>query len=158
VMLGAGMRPYFAIRRSAVVVFREFREHAVLRYVHEGTFLAQYGRQMALIVSEHADPANFPDECIFLPLVIGQFTTAVMAFVRLELPYDAIRSAVSSGCERYGSERRDQFSTRALDCRESGLSSRPRNFTYTAIVIWTKRGHRSGCPCSSDFRGRRAVI
>jgi hypothetical protein len=48
----------------------------------QSTFQAAYGRPMAVIASEHADPAQYPDECAFLPALIGAFTDAIMTFVR----------------------------------------------------------------------------
>ena len=50
------------------------------------TFQARYGRPMAAIVSQNADPNSFPDECTFLPQLIGEFTSAVMAHVRQSYP------------------------------------------------------------------------
>jgi hypothetical protein len=41
---------------------------------------------MAVIPSEHADPALYPDECAFLPTLIGAFTDAIMRFVRQKHP------------------------------------------------------------------------
>ena len=41
---------------------------------------------MAAILSQHADPSNFPDECTFLPELIGEFTNAVMTHVRQSHP------------------------------------------------------------------------
>jgi hypothetical protein len=50
------------------------------------TFQARYGRPMAAIVRQNADPNSFPDECTFLPQLIGEFTSAVMAHVRQSYP------------------------------------------------------------------------
>lgn len=41
---------------------------------------------MAVIASEHADPSQYPDECAFLPTLIGAFTDTIMAFVRQTHP------------------------------------------------------------------------
>jgi hypothetical protein len=49
-------------------------------------FAAAYGHPMGAILSEFDDPSLFPDEVAFLPTLIGQFTTAVMAFVKAEHP------------------------------------------------------------------------
>jgi hypothetical protein len=46
------------------------------------TFQARYGKPMAAILSQNADPSGFPDECAFLPELIGEFTGAVMTYVR----------------------------------------------------------------------------
>ena len=50
------------------------------------TFAAAYGHPMGAILSDLADPALFPDELAFLPTLIGQFTDAVMAFVKVAHP------------------------------------------------------------------------
>jgi hypothetical protein len=41
---------------------------------------------MAVITSQNADPASYPNECAFLPGLIGQFTQTIMAFVRQSVP------------------------------------------------------------------------
>jgi hypothetical protein len=48
----------------------------------KSTFQAAHGRPMAVIPSQNAAPASFPDECAFLPGPIGEFTDAIMDFVR----------------------------------------------------------------------------
>ncbi len=50
------------------------------------TFQATYGRPMATIASQNADLAALTDECVFLPELIGQFTSAIMSFVRQTHP------------------------------------------------------------------------
>jgi len=45
-------------------------------------FQARYGRPMAVISSNTVDPALHPEEVEFLPALIGEFTTAVMQFVK----------------------------------------------------------------------------
>ena len=47
-----------------------------------GAFRAAYGREMGVISSQDASPDAFPDECAFLPALIGEFTKAIMDFVR----------------------------------------------------------------------------
>jgi hypothetical protein len=50
------------------------------------SFQQTYGRPMAVIPSENADPSSLTDECAFLPQLIGTFTNAIMAFVRQSQP------------------------------------------------------------------------
>jgi hypothetical protein len=50
------------------------------------TFQTRYGRPMAAILNQNADPSGFPDECTFLPELIGVFTSAVMTHVRQTHP------------------------------------------------------------------------
>jgi len=50
------------------------------------TFLTTYGRPLGLITSQDAPPASFPQECAFLPTLIGQFTDSIINFVRQTQP------------------------------------------------------------------------
>ena len=45
-----------------------------------------YGRPMAVILSENADPSSLANECAFLSQLIGTFTSAIIAFVRQSYP------------------------------------------------------------------------
>jgi hypothetical protein len=47
-----------------------------------GQFLAQYGRAMTVFTDNTADPASYPDEVAFLQTVLGNFTDAIMTYVR----------------------------------------------------------------------------
>ncbi len=51
-----------------------------------GLFQATYGRPMAVIPSDQADPALYTDELDFLPQLIGAFTNQVISFVRTTHP------------------------------------------------------------------------
>jgi hypothetical protein len=46
------------------------------------TFAALYGHPMATLTVNTVDPAAYPDEAAYLPTVIGNFTAAIMSFVR----------------------------------------------------------------------------
>ena len=46
------------------------------------TFQSQYGRQMHVFTDPSNDPTPYPQESAFLPGLIGQFTAAIMTFVR----------------------------------------------------------------------------
>jgi len=46
------------------------------------TFQSQYGRAMHVFTDPSNDPTAYPQESAFLPGLIGQFTAAIMAFVR----------------------------------------------------------------------------
>ena len=48
----------------------------------QAQFLAQYGFAMPAITTNSVNPASYPDEVAFLAMVLGNFTNAVMAFVR----------------------------------------------------------------------------
>jgi hypothetical protein len=47
-----------------------------------GEFLTEYGRTMTVFSDNTADPATYPDEVTFLQAVIGNFTAAIMDYVR----------------------------------------------------------------------------
>ena len=49
-------------------------------------FLRRYGRPMAVIPSERSDPGPYSQECAFLQSLIGEFTAAIMAYVRQTQP------------------------------------------------------------------------
>jgi hypothetical protein len=49
-------------------------------------FQTSQGRAMRTIPSHNADPAAFPEECAFLAALIGQFTDAIIAYVRTGYP------------------------------------------------------------------------
>ena len=47
-----------------------------------GEFETQYGRAMTVFTDNTADPAAYPDEVVFLQTVLGNFTAAIMDYVR----------------------------------------------------------------------------
>jgi phage tail sheath gpL-like len=49
-------------------------------------FAALYGHSLATITLNTVDPTAYPDEAAYLPTVIGNFTNAIMTFVRGTLP------------------------------------------------------------------------
>ncbi len=50
------------------------------------TFEAQYGKTMAQILTNTADPSATPDEAAFLPSLIGAHTAAIRAYVQATYP------------------------------------------------------------------------
>ena len=50
------------------------------------TFQAQYGQPMAVITSNTVDPTTVPQEAVFLPGLIGNFTAQIRSFVRATYP------------------------------------------------------------------------
>jgi len=49
-------------------------------------FLAEYGTAMAVITTNTVNPASYPNEVAYLPTVIGNFTNAIMSYVRGSQP------------------------------------------------------------------------
>ena len=45
-------------------------------------FLTEFGREIGVIVDNSPLPSLFPDEAIFLPRLIGEFTSSIMSYVR----------------------------------------------------------------------------
>lgn len=50
------------------------------------TFATQYGHPMATITQNTVNPADYPNESAYLPAVIGNFTAAIMSYVRASYP------------------------------------------------------------------------
>jgi hypothetical protein len=49
-------------------------------------FEARYGRPLPVITANDVDPADYPDEIEFLADVLGEFTSAVMTYVKATYP------------------------------------------------------------------------
>jgi hypothetical protein len=52
----------------------------------QNQFQAQYGRPMAVITTNTVDPASYPEETAFLASVLGNFTSAIVSYVRASQP------------------------------------------------------------------------
>jgi len=48
----------------------------------QAQFLAEFGRAMTTFTTNTVDPTAYPDEILFLQTVLGNFTAAIMAYVR----------------------------------------------------------------------------
>jgi hypothetical protein len=82
VMANAGVTPYL---QFGEVQWWYFAAPSGMPFYDDYTksmFQTAHGRPLGTITSQNADPAAFPDECAFLPTLIGQFTNAIMDFVR----------------------------------------------------------------------------
>jgi hypothetical protein len=53
---------------------------------NQSSFETEYGRAMTVFTTNTADPTSYPDEAAYLPAVIGNFSNAVMSFVRTSQP------------------------------------------------------------------------
>jgi hypothetical protein len=49
-------------------------------------FLATFGREISVILESSALPSQYPEEASFLPRLIGEFTSAIMSYVRSTIP------------------------------------------------------------------------
>jgi hypothetical protein len=81
-MASAGVRPYLQFGEVQWWYFAAGSGMPFYDSYATTTFQARYGKPMAAILSQNADPGGYPDECAFLPEAIGEFTSAVMTYVR----------------------------------------------------------------------------
>jgi hypothetical protein len=81
-MASAGVRPYVQFGEVQWWYFAAGSGMPFYDSYTTTTFQARYGKPMAAILSQNADPSGYTDECAFLPELIGEFTDAVMTYVR----------------------------------------------------------------------------
>jgi hypothetical protein len=86
VMAAAGLVPYLQFGEVQWWYFAAASGMPFYDDYTENAFQAAYGRAMQVIPSQNSAPADFPNECAFLPTLIGQFTDTIMAFVRQTYP------------------------------------------------------------------------
>ena len=113
------------------------------------TFQSQYGRPMHVFTDPNNDPTLYPQESAFLPGMIGQFTAAIMAFVRQTYanarfealyPPDTNDAALTSVINLPS-----QWSPANLDCFKT------ENFTYTGDCDLNKAATSIGLPMQLGF-------
>jgi hypothetical protein len=93
VMAGAGMSPYLQFGEvqwwyfpgPTATVATEPGMPFYDAYT-TGAFQTAYGRPMAIIPNQNANPGPLAQECAFLPGLIGAFTSAIRDFVRSSFP------------------------------------------------------------------------
>ena len=81
-MASAGLRPYLQFGEVQWWYFAAASGMPFYDSYTTSTFQARYGKPMGAILSQNADPSGYPDECAFLPELIGEFTSAMMTYVR----------------------------------------------------------------------------
>jgi hypothetical protein len=86
IMASAGVTPYLQFGEVQWWYFADPSGMPFYDTYTTTSFQQTYGRAMAVIPSETADPAGFTDECTYLPQLIGTFTNTIMAFVRQSYP------------------------------------------------------------------------
>jgi hypothetical protein len=130
VMASAGIQPYL---QFGEVQWWYFAAPSGMPFYDEFTksaFQAAYGRAMAVIPSEHADPANYASECAFLPTLIGRFTSRVMEFVRqahADVRFEVLYppDVNDTPLNRLINYPRNDWTSTTLNCMKT------ENFTYT---------------------------
>lgn len=86
VMSAAGVTPYLQFGEVQWWYFADASGMPFYDAYTAAAFQAQYGTAMQTIATPAADPAQYPQECAFLPGLIGDFCAAVMAYVRQSQP------------------------------------------------------------------------
>jgi hypothetical protein len=86
VMEEAGATPYLQFGEVQWWYFADSEGMPFYDAYTQSQFAAEYQTVMRTIPSEQSDPAAFPEEVEFLPRLIGEFTSAVMAHVRAAHP------------------------------------------------------------------------
>ena len=82
------------------------------------TFAAQYGRPLATITAKYCfAPTAYPDEVAYLPTVIGNFTAAIMTFVRATQPTCRFEVLYPTDVNQTASQSSDQLSNRCVGRR-----------------------------------------
>jgi hypothetical protein len=82
VMANAGVTPYLQFGEVQWWYFAAASGMPFYDDYTKSAFQTAHARPLGTITSQNATPATFPDECAFLPTLIGQFTQAIMDFVR----------------------------------------------------------------------------
>lgn len=85
-MAAAGVTPYLQFGEVQWWYFAAASGMPFYDAYATSTFQAQYGRPMAVITSQNEDPSGVSQECSFLQSLIGQFTSAIRAYVRQTYP------------------------------------------------------------------------
>jgi hypothetical protein len=87
VMQEAGMQPYMQFGEVQYWYFPDDLSGLPLYDDYtKSRFRTAYGREMAVITNSSVLPSIYPDEATLLPLLIGEFTLAIMNYVRAPLP------------------------------------------------------------------------
>jgi hypothetical protein len=86
VMVEAGAVPYLQFGEVQWWYFANSAGMPFYDAYTKSRFETEYGFPMRTIVSEHAEPSAFEEEVELLPRLIGEFTAAVMEYVRADHP------------------------------------------------------------------------
>ncbi len=84
----AGLTPYLQFGEVQWWYFTD-GDHSGMPFYDDYTlsaFRTKYGRDMRTITSNATDPTTVPEEAVFLPSLIGAYTTAIIAFVQARFP------------------------------------------------------------------------
>jgi hypothetical protein len=150
VMTEAGMQPYL---QFGEVQWWYFADNSGMPFYDAYTlsrFQAEHGRALAIIPSQNADPTAYPDECVFLPKLIGEFTNAVMTFVRQK--YSNARFEVLYPPDTNDTPLNQIINYPANDWIPSIIDClKTENFTYTGNRDLNKARESINLPAKSGF-------
>lgn len=86
-MQGAGLRPYLQFGEVQWWYFRDNRSGMPFYDDYtKSAFQAAYGRTISTITDNTVSPSDYPQETAFLPTLIGNFTSAIISYVRTNAP------------------------------------------------------------------------
>ena len=85
-MSQAGVQPFLQFGETQWWYFPSAAGMSFYDAYTMATFQSANGRPMAVIADRVADPSQYPDECSLLSSLVGQFTSAIMSFVRKAYP------------------------------------------------------------------------
>ncbi len=150
VMTDAGLTPYL---QFGEVQWWYFADASSMPFYDEYTtasFQAAYGRSMAVIPSQNADPAPYAQECEFLPGLIGEFTQAIMTYVRETHPQARFEVLYPPDVNDTALNRLVNFPG-AYWTPESLACLKTENFTYTSDRNLNKARESIQLPVSRAF-------
>jgi hypothetical protein len=150
VMSEAGVSPYLQFGEVQWWYFGDGESMPFYDAYTTQAFAAAYGRPMRTIPSQNADPAQFPEECAFLPTMIGQFTQAVMSYVRQTYPATRfevlyppdVNDTALNGIINFP---KDHWTSGNLDCLKT------ENFTFTGNRNLNKARDSINLPSTLGF-------
>ncbi len=130
IMSEAGVSPYLQFGEVQWWYFDDGQSMPFYDAYTKQAFEAAYGRPMRIIQSQNADPADFTEECVFLPILIGNFTQSVMKYVRQQYPLTRFEvlyppDVNDTPLNRIINFPKTQWTPEALNCLKT------ENFTYT---------------------------
>jgi hypothetical protein len=122
-------------------------------------FESRYGRAMAVIATNTVDPADYPEEVEFLSGVLGEFTDAVMAYVRAAYPSARFEVLYPFDVNSTAFNRAINFpvgswTPAALDC----LKTEGLGYTFTRNLKASEQGIGLGGPLGFDATKRAHLV
>ncbi len=149
-MAEAGIVPYLQFGEVQWWYFGDGQSMPFYDDYTKQAFALAYGRPIGLVSSQDVDPALFSAECTLLPALIGQFTDAVMDYVRQTYPSTRFEvlyppDVNDTRLNRVINFPVEQWTPARLDCLKT------ENFTYTGNRNLNKARDSINLPATYDF-------